>query len=252
MIRVHLPRKRAVITGRGQWHVRKHPDTGAARRANAPVAPDDGRSVRQMRGFPYPGPDTVRGRLRGFRGTGPAPVDPAAYPEREGRLTRVREPRPWRAFGVHSAPAETTTGPPAPCGPRRRAPRSSRAVKSGGPRPPDGAGSPRPSSGSSTKPYHRNGRPSWNPSPTASGSSPMTDTVCSHGRRCGSGHATDGESRRELRSSSVRRVYNERQVGNALFHGIATASLPRSPIAARQLVLEPVCNVIETGAEAGQ
>ena len=61
------------------------------RRANALVAPGDGRSVRQVRGFLHPGPDTVRGWLREFRGTGLASVDPAAYPEREGKLTRDRE-----------------------------------------------------------------------------------------------------------------------------------------------------------------
>jgi len=64
-----------------------HPHRRGARRANAPVAPDDGRSVRQARGFLHPGPDTVRGRPRGFRGTGPALVDPAAYPARGGKLT---------------------------------------------------------------------------------------------------------------------------------------------------------------------
>ena len=61
------------------------------RRANALVAPGDGRSVRQVRGFLHPGPDTVRGWLREFRGTGLASVDPAAYPEREGKLTRDQE-----------------------------------------------------------------------------------------------------------------------------------------------------------------
>jgi len=62
-----------------------------ARRADAPVAPDGGNGVGPVSRIPYPGPGTVRGWPRGFRGTGPAPVDPAAYPEREGRLTRVRE-----------------------------------------------------------------------------------------------------------------------------------------------------------------
>ncbi len=104
---VHMPRKRAVRTEYRRWHVRKHPDTGAARgaagghartqgrgaevrRADALVAPGDGRSVRQVRGFLHPGPDTVRGRPRGFRGTGLASVDPAAYPEREGKPARAR------------------------------------------------------------------------------------------------------------------------------------------------------------------
>ncbi len=50
------------------------------RRTDALVAPGDGRSVRQVRGW-----------LRGFRRTGLALVDPAAYPEREGKLTRARE-----------------------------------------------------------------------------------------------------------------------------------------------------------------
>ncbi len=61
------------------------------RRANALVAPGDGRSVRQVCRFLHPGPDTVRGWPPGFRRTGLAPVDPAAYPEREGKLTRARE-----------------------------------------------------------------------------------------------------------------------------------------------------------------
>ncbi len=55
------------------------------------VALDDGKSVRQVRGFLYLDPDTVRGWLRGFRRTGLASVDPAAYPEREGKLTRDQE-----------------------------------------------------------------------------------------------------------------------------------------------------------------
>ncbi len=61
------------------------------RRANALVALDDGKSVRQVRGFLHLDPDTVRGWLRGFRRTGLASVDPAAYPEREGKLTRDQE-----------------------------------------------------------------------------------------------------------------------------------------------------------------
>ncbi len=61
------------------------------RRANALVAPGDGRSVRQVCRFLYLDPDTVRGWPRGFRRTGLASVDPAAYPEREGKLTRARE-----------------------------------------------------------------------------------------------------------------------------------------------------------------
>jgi len=69
------------------------------RRANAPVALDDGKSVRQVRGFPYPGPDTVRGWLRGFRRAGPGPVDPTACLERERKLTRARETSPVAAGG---------------------------------------------------------------------------------------------------------------------------------------------------------
>jgi len=61
------------------------------RRANALVALDDGRSVRQVCQFLYLDPDTVRGWLRGFRRTGLASVDPAVYPEREGKLTRDQE-----------------------------------------------------------------------------------------------------------------------------------------------------------------
>ncbi len=61
------------------------------RRANALVALDDGKSVRQVCEFLYLDPDTVRGWLRGFRRTGLASVDPAAYPEREGKLTRDQE-----------------------------------------------------------------------------------------------------------------------------------------------------------------
>ncbi len=61
------------------------------RRANALVAPGDGKSVRQVRGFLYLDPDTVRGWPPGFGGTGLAPVDPAAYPEREGKPARARE-----------------------------------------------------------------------------------------------------------------------------------------------------------------
>ncbi len=109
---VHLSRKRAVRTGHRRWHVRKHPhrrrsagrfrrSRAAAgpgplrvRRADAPVAPGDGRSIRQVRGFLHLDPDTVRGWPPGFRRTGLAPVDPAAYPEREGKLTRAREASP--------------------------------------------------------------------------------------------------------------------------------------------------------------
>ncbi len=61
------------------------------RRTDALVAPGDGNGVRQVRGFLHPGPDTVRGWPRGFRRTGLASVDPAAYPEREGKLTRARD-----------------------------------------------------------------------------------------------------------------------------------------------------------------
>ena len=43
------------------------------RRADAPVAPGDGRSIRQVRGFLHPGPDTVRGWAAGRAGSaGPA------------------------------------------------------------------------------------------------------------------------------------------------------------------------------------
>jgi len=68
------------------------------RRANAPVAPgDDGNGVGLVSRILHLDPDTVRGRLRGFGGTGPGPVDPAACPEREGRLTRDREASPVTA-----------------------------------------------------------------------------------------------------------------------------------------------------------
>ncbi len=60
-------------------------------RANALVAPGDGKGVGLVCRILHPGPDTVRGWLRGFRRTGLASVDPAAYPEREGKLTRARE-----------------------------------------------------------------------------------------------------------------------------------------------------------------
>jgi len=78
------------------------------RRANAPVALDDGKSVRQVRGFLHLGPGMVRGRLRGFRGTGLAPVDPAAYPEREGKLTRDQETSPVAA--LRATPPRDTNG----------------------------------------------------------------------------------------------------------------------------------------------
>ncbi len=76
------------------------------RRANALVAPGDGNGVRQVCRFLHPGPDTVRGWLRGFGGTGLAPVDPAAYPEREGKLTRAREAS-LRATLRESPPRDT-------------------------------------------------------------------------------------------------------------------------------------------------
>ncbi len=105
---VHLSRKRAVRTEYRRWHVRKHPDAGErealpavmrgrkvealkVRRADAPVAPGDGNGVGLVCRFLHPGPDTVRGWPRGFGGTGLAPVDPAAYPEREGKPARARE-----------------------------------------------------------------------------------------------------------------------------------------------------------------
>ncbi len=42
---VHLSRKRAVRTGHRQWHVRKHPDTGAARSAAGGHARPQGRGA---------------------------------------------------------------------------------------------------------------------------------------------------------------------------------------------------------------
>jgi len=50
----------------------------------------------------------VRGWLRGFGGTGLAPVDPAAYPEREARLTRAREASPVAA--PQETPPRDTNG----------------------------------------------------------------------------------------------------------------------------------------------
>ena len=61
------------------------------RRANALVALDDGNGVGLVCRILHLDPDTVRGWLREFRRTGLASVDPAAYPEREGKLTRARE-----------------------------------------------------------------------------------------------------------------------------------------------------------------
>ena len=61
------------------------------RRANALVALDDGNGVGLVCRILHLDPDTVRGWLREFRGTGLASVDPAAYPEREGKLTRGQE-----------------------------------------------------------------------------------------------------------------------------------------------------------------
>ncbi len=76
------------------------------RRANAPVAPGDGRSVGLFCRILHPGPDTVRGWPPGFGGTGLAPVDPAAYPEREGKLTRD-EDASLRATLRESPPRDT-------------------------------------------------------------------------------------------------------------------------------------------------
>ncbi len=76
------------------------------RRADALVAPGDGKSVRQVCRFLYLDPDTVRGWPRGFGGTGLASVDPAAYPEREGKLTRAREAS-LRATLRESPPRDT-------------------------------------------------------------------------------------------------------------------------------------------------
>jgi len=52
-----------------------HPGAVAVRlwRTDMPVAPDDGRSVRRVRGFLHPGPGAVRGWPRGFRGCGQLP-----------------------------------------------------------------------------------------------------------------------------------------------------------------------------------
>jgi len=50
----------------------------------------------------------VRGWLREFGGTGLASVDPAAYPEREGRLTRAREASPVAA--LRETPPRDTNG----------------------------------------------------------------------------------------------------------------------------------------------
>ena len=76
------------------------------RRANALVALDDGNGVGLVCRILHLDPDTVRGWLRGFRRTGLASVDPAAYPEREGKLTRDREAS-LRATLRESPPRDT-------------------------------------------------------------------------------------------------------------------------------------------------
>ncbi len=78
------------------------------RRANALVAPGDGNGVGLVYRILHPGPDTVRDRLRGFRRTGLAPVDPAAYPEREGKPARVREASPVAT--LRESPPRDTNG----------------------------------------------------------------------------------------------------------------------------------------------
>ncbi len=60
----------------------------AVMRGRGAGAPGDGRSVGLVCRILHPGPDTVRGWPPGFGGTGLAPVDPAAYPEREGKPAR--------------------------------------------------------------------------------------------------------------------------------------------------------------------
>jgi len=55
------------------------------------VAPGDGNGVGPVSRILHLDPDTVRGRLRGFGGTGPAPVDPAACPEREAIAESVTD-----------------------------------------------------------------------------------------------------------------------------------------------------------------
>ncbi len=76
------------------------------RRANALVALDDGNSVRLVCRILHLDPDTVRGWLREFRRTGLASLDPAAYPEREGKLTRGQEAS-LRAMFRDSPPRDT-------------------------------------------------------------------------------------------------------------------------------------------------
>jgi len=78
---VHPSRKRAVRTAYGKRYVRKRPDTGAARCAVG----------------------------CGFRGTGLALMDPAANPERDGRLTQNREASP-RTTPRDSPPHGTIRG----------------------------------------------------------------------------------------------------------------------------------------------
>jgi len=75
-------------------HARTQGRGAEVRRANALVALDDGNDVGPGSRILHLDPDKVRCWLRGFRRTGLAPVDPAAYPEREGKLMRARETPP--------------------------------------------------------------------------------------------------------------------------------------------------------------
>ncbi len=119
-------------------------------RANALVALDDGNSVGLVCRILHLDPDTVRGWLRGFGGTGLASVDPAAYPEREGKLTRDQEtslrehpcfgpgPDPGFSFGLRASGSGFST--PLSTGGRRagrrgRAGRGARPAGRSGPAP---------------------------------------------------------------------------------------------------------------------
>ena len=63
----------------------------AARRANALLLPSKGKSVGSIAEFLLLDPDTVRTWLREFRKRRLASVDPATYPEREGKPGRKQE-----------------------------------------------------------------------------------------------------------------------------------------------------------------